>query len=506
MKWMIHPLVILFVFSLSFQPLSAQTQSGPKLDSKSITAALEETVADSIEATSRSIVAISRIKNRENSKSTNAVRNKLVAVEPQPNQNNGGFNNGFIANQFEDFQSFDYAAGVVVGENNEILTTFHSIQGADRIAVRAAGRLQFDAEIIAADPRSDLAVIVPTRTSAEALKIRLNPVKIGQAEKLRRGSFLVALGNPFNAALDGQPSSAFGILSNNARRLDLTIDETTSTGRQLRHLPTLLQLDSKLNLGMSGGAVVNMNGELVGITTTGGNPQGFDAQAGYAIPMDILGRRAVSTLIRGEEVEYGFLGVSLATNGSNIIQGVSPGTPAAKAGLVQGDQIVKIGEIPVNDGDQLVLAVNSFPVETPLKITFRRSVFIENQAGPLKVSQIRLAKFPVGGEVIATSKPLPWRGLEIDYPSVMIQGNPLNEVPILRTMPSDNDGVIVTHVNADSPAIGLIRIGELITAVNGQRINSPRQFRELVKDLNGAVKITTADKEFNLQEPSQDKP
>lgn len=501
MKWIIHPPIFFLIFACTLQPLPAQ-----RFDSKAITAALEETVADAIDATSKSIVAVSRIKNRENSKTTNAVRNKFVVAEPQPNQNVGGFNNGFVANQFEDFQSFDYAAGVVIGENNEILTTFHSVQGADRIAVRAAGRLQFEAEIIAADPRSDLAVLVPTRTSAETLKIKLYPVKIGQAEKLRRGSFVVALGNPFNAALDGQPSSAFGIVSNNARRLDLTIDETTTTGRQLRHLPTLLQLDSKLNLGMSGGAVVNMSGELVGITTTGGNPQGFDAQAGYAIPMDILGRRAISTLIRGEEVEYGFLGVSLAPNGSNIIQGVSPGTPAAKAGLVQGDQIIKIGEIAVSDGDQLVLAVNSFPVETPLKITFRRSVFIENQPGPLKESQIRLAKFPVGGEVIASSKPLPWRGLEIDYPSVMIQGNPLNEVPTLRNIPSDNDGVIVTHVNADSPYMGLIRIGELITAVNGQKISSPRQFREIVKDLNGPVRISTSDKEFNLPQPAQGKP
>ena len=72
-----------------------------------------------------------------------------------------------------------------------------------------------------------------------------------------------------------------------------------------RHQPTLLQLDAKLNLGMSGGAVVNLQGELVGITTTGGNPQGFDAQAGYAIPLDALGRRVVQDLLEGKEATYG---------------------------------------------------------------------------------------------------------------------------------------------------------------------------------------------------------
>lgn len=491
MKRMIQPLTLFLLVTTAYQPLLAQ-----KPDSRSITAALEETVGDAIQAASESVVAISRFKKREGTSTTNAVRDKAVQADPRQIPNNAGF----IANQFEDVQSFDYAAGVVIGENGEMVTTFHSIQGADRIAVRAAGRLQFDAEIIAADPRSDLAIIMPTRASLDALKIRLKPLKIGQAEKIRRGSFLVALGNPFNAALDGQPSSAFGILSNNARRLDLTLDETTSTGRQLRHLPTLMQLDSKLNLGMSGGAVVNMNGELVGITTTGGNPQGFDAQAGYAIPMDILGRRAISTLIRGEEVEYGFLGVSLATNGSNVIQGVSPGTPAARAGLIQGDQIVKIGEIPVTDGDQLVLAVNSFPVETPLKITYRRTLFNEAKPAPLVEAQLRLAKFPVGGEVIATNKPQPWRGLEVDYPSVMIQGNPLGELPTLRSIPPDSDGVIVTHINAGSPALGLMKPGELITSVNGQRINGPRQFRQIVKDLKGPVRIKTQDAEFELND------
>ena len=66
--------------------------------------------------------------------------------------------------------------------------------------------------------------------------------------------------------------------------------------QMFQHQPTLLQLDARLNLGMSGGAVVNLKGELVGISTTGGNAEGFDAQAGYAIPVDAMGRRVIDTL------------------------------------------------------------------------------------------------------------------------------------------------------------------------------------------------------------------
>ena len=468
---------------------------GQQIDQRAITAALESTVADAIDQASDSIVAVSRIKNREAAKTTNAVRGNALVAEK-----NLRVDPGFVVNQIpiEDIESFDYAAGVVVGGNGEILTTFHSVQLADRIVVRAANRQTFDAEIIAADPRSDLTIIAPKMFDGQQLP-KLKPVRIGRSETLRRGAFLVALGNPFNAARDGRPSAAFGILANTARRLDLTIDESTSTGRQLRHLPTLLQLDSKLNLGMSGGAVLNMNGELVGITTNGGNPQGFDAQAGYAIPMDTLGRRAVGTLLQGEEVEYGFLGVSLSTNGSNGIQGVSPGTPAFSAGLVQGDQIVKIGEMPVSDGDQLVLAVNSFPVETPLSITFVRPGF--GNTPPIeKKARVRLAKFPVGGEVIATNKPAPWRGIMVDYPSVAIQGNNVLDMPTLRTNPAETDGALVVQIDRDSPGFQMLKIGDLIVSVNDKAVKTPREFRDAVKNLKGPVRIRTSNSEFNLPE------
>ena len=108
----------------------------------------------------------------------------------------------------------------------------------------------------------------------------------------------------------------------------------------LRHHPTLLQLDAKLNLGMSGGAVVNLKGELVGITTTGGDPAGFDVQAGYAIPMDALGRRIVETLKQGKEFEYGFLGIEPQPPGDQPGRRVEPGTPADTANLLHDDLIV----------------------------------------------------------------------------------------------------------------------------------------------------------------------
>src|SRR4029077_2784234 len=145
--------------------------------------------------------------------------------------------------------------------------------------VRAVHRQAFDAEVIAADPRSDLAVIAPVAVPGQDPP-HLKPLAIGDAGRLRKGSFLIALGNPFNAARDGSPSASWGILSNLARRLDPDAAQLNGTRKsRLTNYPTLLQLDAKLNLGMSGGAVINLKGELVGITTMAASPGGFEAIA-----------------------------------------------------------------------------------------------------------------------------------------------------------------------------------------------------------------------------------
>ena len=224
----------------------------------------------------------------------------------------------------EDFVSFDYGSGVVIGERGEILTAFHVVRGADRLRVRAGSpvfRGRGDRRGPSQRPGRDRSA----QSSPEWSAPRLKPVAIGDASRLRKGSFLIALGNPFNAARDGSPSASWGILSNLARKL-IPVEDGRS--QPLRFYPTLLQLDSKLNLGMSGGAVINLKGELVGLTTTAESPAGFDSQAGYAIPMDKLVRRVVETLKEGKEVEYGLLGHQVA----GPIQSGQRGDPAFAGG------------------------------------------------------------------------------------------------------------------------------------------------------------------------------
>jgi serine protease Do len=436
-------------------------------------AALESAVTTAIAKAEPSVVAISREKNPKGDE-TIAVRGHKLNPPLVPTR-------AVVADELglpQEEMSFDYGSGVVVGDEGQILTAFHVISGAVRIHVRAPGRQAFDAEVIAADPRSDLAVIVPR---ADQPAPTLKPIRMGDSDKLRKGSFLLALGNSFNAARhDGAASASLGILSNVARRTEPPPSALYGPP-QLRHYPTLLQLDSKLNLGMSGGAVVNLKGELVGLTTSAASVYGFDIQAGYAIPMDTLGRGVVETLKRGKEAEYGFLGIELDHSHTNRVESTGPGTPAGEGGVRSDDYITSVGGLPVSDSDTLALAINAMPVGVPVKLTIRRqNVEIERT--------VVLAKFPIEGEVIATNRPPPWRGLRVDYTS-MLPTAPFGR-QLLTAMAKG--GVCITEVvdGSESDVAGLKK-DQVITAVDDRHVRSPAEFADAVANADGPVKLTT---------------
>jgi len=475
---------LLLAWTDPLQPASDPPARSPA----DIVAAIETVMADAIAKAEPSVVAIHRDKG-ENSQETQAIRGRKRALNlhepPRPFLLDGRLPR--FPDQSSLMISFDFGSGVVIGDHGEILTLFHVVRGARRLLVRAAGRQEFDAEILAADPRSDLAVIVPV-ASEGADAPRLKPLAIGDAGRLRKGTFLIALGNSFNAARDGTPSASWGILSNTARKLDWADVDVNPPKRVLRlmNYPTLLQLDAKLNLGMSGGAVINLKGELVGLTTMAASPAGFDSMAGYAIPMDKLVRRAVGTLKEGKEVEYGLLGIHADPNFTNRaavparVFEVQPNSPAALGQLQINDEIIAVNDAPVVDFDSLILAVNVYSAGDRVRLKIRRGEETIERT-------IVLAKLPVEGEIIATNRPKAWRGLRVDYT------NPLN----YRTFgPNSLDpsmaGVVVTEVEEGSPAAAAgLKKGQLIRRVAGTGIRTPRDFAEAVATHDGPVPLET---------------
>jgi S1-C subfamily serine protease len=198
--------------------------------------------------------------------------------------------------------------------------------------------------------------------------------------------------------------------------------------------------------------------------------------------MDRQGRRIVETLRQGKEYEYGFLGISLDTkNGTSRVLSAQTNSPAALGNVLIDDLIVAVGDVPVGDADSLVLAINSMPAgsKVTLKI-LRQNETIERT--------VELAKFRVDGEVIATNRPNPWRGLRVDYTSII--------PPTTFNLETSNSllrgGVVVTEVESNSSAAeaGLKR-GMLINYVDGQKVRNPQDFARAVADRKGPVKLLT---------------
>ena len=220
-----------------------------------------------------------------------------------------------------DFIPNEYGTGVVVGPG--LVLTVGSLLGDESdYYVTAADHKVYKATVKAADPRSDLAVL-----AIDA--VNLPPVTFGNADDVKRGQIVVSLGNPWAIARDGQPSASWGIVANLHRKAPASPSESDPTGRPtLHHYGTLIQTDARLNLGTSGGPLLNLKGEMIGLCVALAAGPGAEAAGGYAMPVDATFRRAVEKLTQGREVEYGFLGVQPA----NLRQQEVLGRPARAAG------------------------------------------------------------------------------------------------------------------------------------------------------------------------------
>jgi serine protease Do len=375
----------------------------------------------------------------------------------------------------------EFGTGVVIDANGLILTQHHVLQeGDDHWVTTPDGRV-FEATIRGADPRSDLAVLVIEADD-------LVPIALGDAAALRKGQIVIALGNPYAIARDGQASASWGIVSNLARKAGpLPADDPASQRPTLHHFGTLIQTDAKLNLGTSGGALINVRGEMVGLTTSVAAIAGYEQAAGYAVPIDETFRRVIAILSEGREVEYGLLGVRpeniAPREGRNVQAGVAvreivPGTPADWAGLQPGDRLVALNGRPVQDADQFVLEVSRLFAGSTVRLTIER----ESRSRDV---ELMLAKYPVRGTSVVSAPRPGWRGIRVDYATA---GDYQRHVRDGRV---DLDGcVLITDVQKESVAwqAGL-RPEMFISHFDGQRVRSPQEFLTAASRADGTVRL-----------------
>jgi serine protease Do len=276
-------------------------------------------------------------------------------------------------------------SGFVVDRNGYILTNNHVVENAVRIQVTLPGdHTQYPAKLIGTDSELDLAVL-----KIDAGK-QLTPVHIGNSDAIEVGDWAVAIGSPFG--LD-QTMTA-GIISAKGRDL----------GERDHQLQRFLQTDAAINRGNSGGPLLNINGEVIGINTMIVSGSGNFEGIGFALPIN-LAVNSYNQIIKSGKVSRGAIGIQFAreengsllkaygASGGVFVQSVTAGGPAAKAGMQPADIIVGINGQPVKDGDQLVQTISAAqpgnsvdmkllrdgkPVEVSVKIGDRAQIVADN--------------------------------------------------------------------------------------------------------------------------------
>jgi serine protease Do len=474
-------------------PLQAQEKTG-----KNLLLALEDSLQEVIKQAEPSVacVLVSRspiYKTEFNDKPPADEPGKLGDFDPRgkpdPNRNNnlgwGGRGRGrgrepaetFGARRYDlSFHAYVpevYGSGLVIdGERLLILTTYHVVRDATKIYVRLPGDKGSYADILATSPKWDLAVLSLIDKSIKPLK----PVKFGNGAAVKKGQIVVAIANPFAAGYrDGSPSASWGIVSNIQRRAAAATGEAAAAGPKeegqiaSHTIATYIRTDAQILAGSSGGALVNLNGEVIGLISSRAGLSGLEGAGGFAMPIDKDTKAMIDRMREGKEVENGFLGVSGDLDNKRgegfFVDHVTSGGPASIAGISRRDCIVAINGTPIHDFDDLVLAVSSQMAGSEARLELR-------EHHPSIVS-VKLAKAYVP-DFIASNRPKPVRGLRVDYTSVYQLKKSEQESAGVASIPS---GVYVSEVTPNSAADNAnITVNTIIVAVNGERVTNPGEF------------------------------
>jgi serine protease Do len=345
-------------------------------------------------------------------------------------------------------------SGVIISPDGYILSNNHVVEGSQDVTVTMADQQTYHAQVVGRDPKTDLAVLkINTKDT-------LPVAAMGHSTDLKVGDWVMAIGNPFGL---GHTVTA-GIVS--------------AKGRVIGAGPydDFIQTDAPINPGNSGGPLFNMQGEMIGINTAiVASGQGI----GFAIPID-LAKPLIPQLVSTGEVTRGYLGVSiqsvtpelahamqLEAHQGALVAEVTPGSPAAKAGIHQGDIIVEFNGEAVKDAHDLPAVVAKTPVGENATLTLRR-------AGKTQTVPVTVAKLPsdtVAREETGQASQTQW-GLQLqDVTPQMAR----------QLGVTDASGVIVAGVQPGSPAerAGVQR-GDVIREINRQPVQSMPEVRDAI--------------------------
>ena len=377
-------------------------------------------------------------------------------------------------------------SGVIIDKRGYILTNYHVVEGADQVTVRLPDGREFSGEIQGSDPRSDLAVV---KVDAGNLPV----AALGNSEELRVGDWAIAIGNPFGFLNDPQPTMTVGVISALHRSLPQYQEGD-------RYYGDLIQTDAAINRGNSGGPLVNVKGEVIGINVAiFATPGGGYIGAGFAIPIN-RASEVMADLIEGKNVVYGWLGVNvqdidqtfadyfkLPDASGVLVARVHPASPAEQGGLREGDIIRFYDGERVADTRVLIQRVG----RTPAGKTVMVEVMRDGEKIPLQIEIVerpgQLAKLRK-----QEAKVQPWRGIT----PAALSDEAAQELGVEK-----QGGVFVSQVEPRSPAgVAGLTHGDVITQINRKPVRGLPDFHKITSKARGDVLLRTLRGYFVIKE------
>ncbi|HTL67410.1 MAG TPA: Do family serine endopeptidase [Lacunisphaera sp.] len=346
-------------------------------------------------------------------------------------------------------------SGVVISADGYVLTNNHVVDGADDVKVAIGDSPErYDATIVGTDALADIAVL---RIKAGGL----HPATLGDSDQLKVGDVVLALGDPFGLGL----SVSRGIVSAVGRG-NLGIEQ----------IEDFVQTDAAINMGNSGGALVDSKGRVVAINTAILSRTGGFAGVGFAIPIN-MARSVAEQIVATGQVRRGFLGVApqaltpelaarFGTDKGALVAEVTPGSAAEKAGIKPGDVITRVNSVDVTDPRQLLLAVSQARPGAEVRIDYVRD-------GKRRTARAELAERP--RQVAASGEGGGTGPAEKD--TGVLNGVGVSDLtPDIRQslqIPADIQGAVITQVAPDSPSAQQgLREGDVILEIEGRPVKS----------------------------------
>lgn len=367
-----------------------------------------------------------------------------------------------------EYKETGMGSGIVVDKDGHILTNLHVVDDTDDVKVKFADGTTLAAEVIGTDPGTDIAVLkIKGKLPAD-----LTPATLGSSEALRVGEWVLAIGAPFGF----EQTVTAGILSAKGR---------SSIDGDRDKYEDFLQTDAAINRGNSGGPLVSLRGEVIGINTAIISASGQSAGVGLAIPID-MAKRVLRDLIKSGHVTRGFLGIGIqdispllaeqfklpVAKGALVGQ-INKGSPAEKAGVKTGDVVVRFNGKPIEDTQNLRNLVAATDPGAKAEL-------VVNRDGKEKTLTVTVGELPESGTSSARPRRPDQTPDKTDDYGLTIE--PLTDRQARTLGYEGEDGVLIAQVANDSPAAEAgLRPGDLIVEVNRQRVANVNDFRKALE-------------------------